>query len=1128
MGLQISFVESLNALVPSVTAYLEHSSSRDIFAPEHIIVPNAGVRSWLLQQIAQSVGVGPAGFDGIAANVNIGYLGQLDAFIGRRWVDDDPWSVGPLAVSILAVISREGSPFVERIEKMGGGLKAARALADRFDRYQARRPSMIREWEKGNAVLAPEVGGEVSAEFDGGHLITTPHLAESDRWQFDVWREVRSFIGVPPWPVEVASVAERLSRGEVIAGVPDRLLVVGLQSLSVRHIELLQALSHVADISVVLVHPSPVLAAKWSAESALVPVSPGIAPKAAIDSLPEDDVDELAFMWLRGSREAQMVLASQGLDALVHPVQGEAPADTLLRRVQASVSSGTAIRGVHAANDMSIRLHRAHNLSRQVEILHDALLHAFHDIPGLEPHDVVVLCANIEEAAPLLEAVFDRGRGGPEQSSRLPLVVADRSLRDVDDGASLLMAVLKAVRGRFSIDDVMAVATSEVVMRAHGVSADVSDAWSRIVGKSAVRWGASTEHRARLGVDVPEMSAHTWSLAIDRAMLGAVLPDAEPGSDLAGVVPLVDIDASDVPSITVLSRILTVLSSLEAQTSGGDRSIEEWADMITETLGRLGDAERGDLDDALAAVDTLRSYARYAAGPHAGSTPVSFSHAADLIEEIVSGAPGRQPLRTGAITATSLVPLRGVPFKVVCLVGFDEGTVPSGDADGDDLLERQKFAGDVDSRLEFRRSILDAVCSASERLIVTCNGKSIRNNADLPLITPLAEFVDMCQRCGATITSLEHHHPRHFSSPRNFRVNGVVDGIVWSHDEVALAAASRDGAMRGQLDNRGRPAQSADRGAVVISPSDLHRFVADPLHAFVATSLGINTWVDKADEATATIPLNVDEDTVIDLCDDLSSALLNGFTEKYWDDVQTTAGNFPPGVYGTDARSVVKARVRSMHDRVREWGVDLNDPMHVSVQVSVGSIDLAGVVTVYPAADGRLATVSFRKPSTRYPAIDRMALDLLLLRAAGHVADGVIVTRHDDADKCIARHVELAGHLTADVARDRVEHLVSLYQRAMESPCPLFGKTALSLNDDEAPSLFAKAVGDATFLGTKECLVYGPLPTFEEVYPLGGVERDFFNDFSSARLTRSAEAERDAGNAKPPVSGKAVKRYVFQ
>lgn len=153
-GLKISFVESLADIVTPVVQYLNSPvPESDLFDVDHIVVPNAGVRAWLLQQIASQVGTSSLGNDGIAANVSIKYLGELDALIGRRTMGADPWAVGPLSMTVLSVINKHSGSFTSHIERLGGGLKAARLMSDRFDKYHARRPSMIVEWEAGRPIL---------------------------------------------------------------------------------------------------------------------------------------------------------------------------------------------------------------------------------------------------------------------------------------------------------------------------------------------------------------------------------------------------------------------------------------------------------------------------------------------------------------------------------------------------------------------------------------------------------------------------------------------------------------------------------------------------------------------------------------------------------------------------------------------------------------------------------------------------------------------------------------------------------------------------------------------------------------------------------------------------------------
>ena len=1131
-GLSVSFVESLNDLVQPVVDYLTQAPlGRDIFEVDHIIVPNAGVRAWLLQQIASRVGVSGIGTDGIAANLNIGYLGALDSLIGRSSIDDDPWSVSALTMAVLAVISNPDPVFNDQVDRLGGGLRAARAIADQFDRYNARRPSMVVEWEKGNATLAPALGDV----FDGDeHVINTPELEQVDMWQFALWRQVRLHIGVAPWPVLIKDVASEIENGVLPAGLPSRFLVVGLQSLSVRHIEVLRALSHAIEIQVVLVHPSLNLATNWSQSSSSLPASPGIAPTRNPNERIDPAVDQLVGAWLRGARETQMLLASQAVDVHLPSIPVRPEPTNLLQAVQQAVSTGVSRTMDFDASDMSIRMHRTHNLARQVEILRDALLHAFHDIEDLEPHDIVIMCADVEATAPLIEATFARTFTDNSRTILMPVVVADRSLRHVDDGAQLLHNLVSLLSSRFSISDVFGVATSPLVLREFSLGTDDVAVWERIVDTAVVRWGASPAHRARKGVDVTDISAHTWSLAIERALLGAVLPDGLPAPEIGNVVPLRDIDASEIDSVTALARIMSVLVELEKDTSSSSdapnlRTITEWSLLIESALSQLCDPATGDIDDALQVIDQIRQYVRLADD----TIGVRFDHFAAQLLELISEAPGRQPLRTGAITATSMVPLRGVPFKVVCLVGFDEGSVTTGEVEGDDLIERQRFVGDSDPRIDQRRAILDAVCAASERVIITCNGRSIKDNKEVPLITPFAEFLDLCERCGVGSehghTDIEHQHPRHFSSIKNFVKGGVLPGIVWSHDEVAKQSVTQIGKVR--------PTEVTAPPAVVVptTPSivDAKRFrtlSTDPLRLFINEHLAINTWKPQVEEEMATIPLELAKTDLNALCADLLAARLAGFDDAYWEKVQDSAGMLPIGKYKTATVALVSSRITSLQEIASKWNIDLTAPETFELNIETKHGLISGSLVLYRSPDGFVASHSFTRASSKAPSTDDAALNLLLLAASGYFFEGTInIGVHDkEKDKCQARFIELGPDIDQADAIERLEHLIALMAEAQSVPFPMFGDAAKKLDDDEAArKSFATRVKADTFSASNECLVYGPGPDFDAVYPAKGAERRFFAQLAEALPSRHKELEKNRGYIKPPDNSRAQQRYVF-
>ncbi len=1150
-GLQVSLVESLDQIVEPVVAYLNNPPAhQDLFDVDHIIVPNAGVRAWLLQHIAQHVGVTPGKRDGIAAQVNIKYLGALDSFLGRGFADADPWQVGPMAVTILKILATCKDAAIQReMKRLGGGLKAARAMADKFDQYHARRPSMIMEWITAGPNLAPML----TDDFRDGRYVAQP-LAPGDRWQYDLWKLLYQEISTDPW---VAQVQHYLDHPEALdeLNLPPRLIIAGVQSLSARHIRMLQVLARRMEISVYMVHPSPQLARKWTAPANNLIPTQIIAPAAPKRIDFDDSVDSLVGMWLRGAHDAQKLLESQGISIHHIPEFHKKPITNTLIALQQSVRSGVAEEIKFVDTDRSVQMHRAHNLGRQVEILHEALVHAFNDHRDLEPHDVVIMCADIEAAAPLLQATFGRTVKSSNGDYVLPLVVADRGLRFVDDGASLLANILTAVRGRFSITDVMSVATSSLVLQNFNANNDDVESWYRIIERTRIRWGSSQHQRSRMGVSIYE-DAHTWSAGLERALTGALLSDSPLAPSFGDVVPLADIEASDIDAIAALSRIVSVLAALEEKANGADLTIIEWADAVEEALTELGADARGELDNAREVIKTMREYVGNAAGHNVETATTSFTDFADLLNELIAGTPGRQPLRTGAITATSMVPLRSVPFKVVCLVGFDEGTMRAGDAEGDDLVSRQDFIGDSNPRIDQRRAILDAVVSAKHQLIITCNGRSIKDNQEVPLITPLSEFLDWCDRCGVPKKDkdgnhqrLEYQHPRHFGAAKNFIKGDVVPGIVWSHDEVGLAAL---GAVVTKTDARvkaeevsqqlEKAVKQGEPDELVISPQDFLRFIDDPMKTFVQYGLKISTWSDEAEDEPALVPLTSRKDEVVDLCRTYVDALDHSSDFSSWHDVQKRIGSLPFGEYGNDQAQKVKKFGDTFIALRAAWGIA---PVLSSVAIDVpfkgGRVK--GDVPVYLTDDNCIALTEYQPETFGAPSQSHMAHLLLLLLASGQrfKAGHVLFRRFKKDQDTYLHYVELEPNINTSDAISTVAVLSELFMKAMNNPYPLFDTAAEKINAGDrkgALKAFRSRITSArtnadgesfSFVGTREALVYGALPAFDDVYTKDVLA--FFSQYFSSIVTYNKELAAQSGdkNIAPPHGGpKRTQRYVFQ
>lgn len=1071
MSLRIEYVGRLDDILAPTVTYL--SQPVDIFQKQHLVVPTAGVKAWLMPELAKHLGASGKQ-DGVVANVEVDYPGSLTRLLSPTQPGQiDPWSIEHLTFEVLAIIANNPA-HVEIVKRSGGPLLAARVIADRFDRYHVRRPAMIREWERGVAVLSPTANDDIR---EGERAMAS--IAPGDMWQFDLWRNVRKKIGEPSPP------ARELQPNDAL---PKQLLVVGLQSLSLHHTQVLQHLAEVCDVHVLLVHPSPPLQQRWAVAT---PVTPGLAPLRSDTEIPED-ADPLVYAWLRGTHETQTLLASQGLTPTYATPTPTTPTNNLLGRMQHVVTTTlTAVPTVFDSSDHSFAIHRCHNLARQAEVLHDALLHAFAELPNLQPHEIVILSPDIANAAPYLHATFARKLTVDGRSVQLPLVVADRGIREVSAGAELLGNLLDLTGSRCSVDAVMSVSTSPLVLAQLGVNNETVETWKNYIERTNIRWGLTAEQRSRVGLHAGAIEAHSWKLGLERMILGATLPDATPTPALGGVVPLDDVDLADIDDVAALICVFDVVLDLDHHTASA-RPVGQWCDALEVALLKLCGENCSELETPLRQLEMLRLAANDIAVP--------FTDVRVMVGDMLGAVAGRQPLRTGAITATSMVPLRGVPFRVVCVMGFDDGAIGGADAEGDDLIERQWLVGDHDARLEVRRALLDAMLSARDRLIITCTGTSIKNNTTMPLVTPLAEFVDFARRAGVgtndstKLSNIEIVHPRHASSPANFILNGVQPGIIWSHDPAARTAATN-------LGNATTPTTTGIGTAPdmpVVELAALEQLVRDPLRLYVQHALGINTWRENETVTPATFPLTITTREHRDLSWQLLQLLLTNTdanAEAEWQDALQISGLLPVGAFGDAQLSELTQLAHGIVATAAEKHIPLLGGHTHDIRCTAGSFQVVGRIEGVHADTTQIVMLSTEDDFNKFKLI--AALRLLVATAQGLPVDRlIVVSRHDKwkpgalttkgapAPVAQIRTLRLDTAITQTQAQDRLATLCDLVRTALTTPCGGFGGAATE-------TLVDRAKGRKTFDGfvigrsydySSELVVYGAGPQFDEVF----------------------------------------------
>lgn len=1008
MALHLHRAERTDLLADGLGALLAVPQA-DPFAEELVVVPARGVERWLSQRLSHVLGGGEAR-SGVCAGVAFRSPASLISEIAGTG-DDDPWSADAMAWPLLDVIDASlDEPwcrtlathlghFVAGEEKelrQGRRYAVARRLAGLFASYARQRPQLLMEW--------------LAGEPDG--------LDADLRWQPHLWRALVATMGIdPPHERHVKTVARLRQSG---ADLPARLSLFGHTRLPSTEIELVGALAEQHDVHLWLPHPS---AALWTA---LEDVRGTVARSA--DTSHRLAVHPLLATLGRDVRELQRSLpASAATDEFLGAAHLP---DTLLGWLQSDIAANIARpQGRSYKGDRSVQVHSCHGPARQVDVLREVLLGLLAEDRTLEPRDILVMCPDIDTYAPLIVADFGLGEvvPGAHPAHQLRVRLADRALIQTNPLLGVAAKLLTLAGSRVTATEVLDFAHLEPVRARFAFTDDDLETITRWVQQANIRWGFDAEHRAPFGIPFIQ---NTWRFGLDRVLAGVAMSD-DSKDWLDVTLPLDDVGSN---SVELAGRLAEYVGRLQrtVDSLSGVRPLVQWLTALEDGVGLLTLTSG---DDAWQTSQLQREFGEVqtSAGQRA-DIALRLPDITALLGRHLAGRPTRANFRTGTLTVCTMVPMRSVPHRVVCLVGLDDTVFPRiGVVDGDDVLARNPRTGERDIRSEDRQLLLDAICAATDRLVITYTGANEYSGQPRPPAVPLAELLDALDRTTEAPVREEIliRHPLQPFDVRNVTPGALgVAGEPFTFDSSVLAAASITGGQRPeQPDLLARPLPAPAPDDVTLA--DLSKFFANPVKGFF-TALDVTLpWdVEGVEDA---MPVEIDNLQQWTVGQRLLTDMLAGMDPERAGQAEWRRGALPPGRLGWRTASELRDQATELARAALAYRTGTPQAYDIDVDLG-GGRRLTG--TVSGVFGKRLLEVTFSKLDA--PHLLRAWIPMLALCAA-HPGQWSAVCIGRQRRRGVAERVLGAPHEDpVALLRD----LVAIYDAGRREPIPLPIKTS--------------------------------------------------------------------------------------
>ena len=810
---------------------------------EIFLVQSNGVAEWLKIALAEEIGVCAATRVALPARFMWeAYRGMLgrERVPNRAPFDKDPltWRLMRLLPTLL---QEDGYEPLARFLADGDAerrLQLAERVADLYDQYQVYRADWLADWAAGRDQLRRAVGDPVP-------------LAPDQRWQACLWRAVHASLDESQRDSGRATIHQQflaaIEAGQAPAGrLPRRVVLFGMSTLPYQTLQAIAALARHTQVLFAVPNPCRFYWGDIIEGRDLLKAARRRQPQRNGVDLGAYPIEELhahshplLASWGRQGRDFVRMLDEfdnqDRAEGETAPLKVDLFADddgaTLLAQAQAAVRDLLPLsehpKVSPMPDDRSIEFHVTHSVQREIEVLHDQLLSWFAQDASLRPRDVVVMVPDIDAFSPAIHAVFGQHRH--KEPRHIPFEIGDVRDRSVNPLLASLEWLLRLPQQRCRQSEVRDLLDVPAVARRFGLVDEDLPVLGRWIEGAGVRWGLDHEHRSGLGLGMAG-EQNAWIFGVRRMLLGYA---SGAGASFAGIEPYAEVGGLDAALAGSLAQLVDCLLTWRAQLDT-PRTPAAWGEaaraMLSCFYAASGEDDRltlASLDEGLQCWLETCDAARF-------DEPVPLAVLREAWLNELDQPTLNHQFVSGGVTFCTLMPMRAVPFRVVCLLGMNDGDFPRRARQSDfDLLALPGMArpGDRSRRDDDRYLMLEALLAARDKFYVSWVGRNVRDNSEQPpsvLVSQLRDYL----KAGWAIKDLGQLTTEHALQPfsRRYFEEG---GLLTYADEWSAAHGAAEDRRQQAL-----PPYELEPGSM-LRLADLAGFLRQPAEYFFRRRLGV-------------------------------------------------------------------------------------------------------------------------------------------------------------------------------------------------------------------------------------------------------------------------------------------------
>ena len=772
-GIAIIHGNKLESLVEVVEHYIKGNPLSPL-ENETFLIYNNGVGQWLKQYLAQNDNFGIAA--GLEVKLPSQFIWEIyRAVLGEKQIPkEQPLAKHPLTWRLYRLLPeliekeefKNLKQFLDDDKNEVKRYQLAEKLAELFDQYQMYRADWLLDWEKENYIIRNGKGEE--------KLLEEQHIWQANLWCDEILNDLKeeerknaSRSSVHDLFLEKIKTFTSESPPE---NLPKRIIVFGIPTLAQQHIEVLAKISQFCEVILFVTNPCQHYWADIIEDKDLLKFEN--RRKQNKKNVPSNISDEdlhlhaypLLSAWGKQGRDYICLLDKfDDRNAYENWNWAENKIDwfddyatdknaCLLHKLQQTILDLEPIPKLEEKmtlnqSDNSITFHIAHSPQREVEILHDQLLALFNKKTDkenpLRPREILVMVPDINKYASHIHAVF--GQIQSDDKRFIPYSVTDQQERGHNSLVVATEFLLNLPNSRFTVSQIRWLLEIPAIRNKLGIEESVVPKLNQWIEGAQIRWGLNKKQRENLIQMEKGLEMNTWKFGLNRMLLGYAVGNGEAFNDIE---PYEEIGGLDAISLGSLCQLIDLLEKY-ANELNKDLGYEDWVILLNKLLiDFFKPHDKKETKTLESLQSSLKKWEAYCKQANLEKSLLSRNVVCDSWLSGVDEASFQKIFLSGKVNFCTLMPMRSIPFKVICVLGMNDGEFPrQKPLQSFDLmsLAGQYRPGDRSRRQDDQYVFLEALLSARQQFYVSWVGKNVRDNNEIPpsvLISQLRETIE--------------------------------------------------------------------------------------------------------------------------------------------------------------------------------------------------------------------------------------------------------------------------------------------------------------------------------------------------------------------------------------------------